>query len=216
MKPRLTREKQKEETREKIINAAIDIFVEQGYPNAQMKQVYERVGIGKKTLYRYFSSKIDLALAVETKIIKSMVEQFMPVGNMPGVDALTAYEKIEKLYKEVFLKFIHNNEKLFKFTAHFDVNVTGLHEELESGREFTKYIQGLDDFTIGLLREGQLDGSIRKDIDIKKTIIAGNNSLMGLILRVFAREENLLVEQGVGREMIEWYMDMYLDYIKAR
>lgn len=216
MNLRLTREEQKDETREKIITSAIDIFVEKGYSEAQMKDVYESAGIGKKTLYRYFASKVDLALTVETRIIKSIVENIWPVSEIDSDNTINAYEKLEKIYRNLLLNFIYNNEKLFKFTAQFDVNVTGNHEELESGRKFTGYIQGIGDFTKKLIIEGQKDGSVRSDIHPANTSVTGNNAIMGLALRIFAREENIIREQGYGREMLGYQIDMFLDYIKAR
>lgn len=216
MNLKMSREEQKDETREKIITSAVDIFVEKGYAEAQMKDIYVKAGIGKKTLYRYFSSKEDLALTVETRILKSIVENIWPVDEIENDTTLNAYEKLEKIYTKLMLDFIYNNEKLFKFTAQFDVNVTGSHDELESGRNFTKYIQGLGDFTENLIIEGQKDGSVRSDINPSRTSVTGNNSIMGLALRIFAREENIKREQGYGREMIGYQIDMFLDYIKVR
>jgi len=216
MNLKLSREEQKDETREKIITSAIDTFVEKGYAGAQMKDIYEKAGIGKKTLYRYFSSKEDLALTTETRILKSIVENIWPVDEIENDTTLNAFEKLKKIYTKLMLDFIYNNEKLFKFTAQFDVNVTGIHDELESGRNFTRYIQSLGDFTEKLIIEGQRDGSVRSDINPSRTSVTGNNAIMGLALRIFAREENIKREQGYGREMIGYQIEMFLDYIKAR
>lgn len=216
MNLRLTREEQKDETREKIITSALDIFVEKGYAQAQMKDIYEKVGIGKKTLYRYFSTKVDLALTVEARIIKSIIENIWPINEIESDNTLNAYEKLNKIYNNLLLDFIYTNEKLFKFTAQFEVNVTGIHEELESGRKFTEYIQSIEDFTEKLIIEGQNDGSVRSDINPQRTSITGNNAIMGLAFRIFSREENIISEQVHGREMIGYQIDMFLDYIKAR
>jgi AcrR family transcriptional regulator len=48
-------------TREAIIDAALDLFIDQGYDATTMEQIAERVEIGTSTLYRYFPTK-DLLL----------------------------------------------------------------------------------------------------------------------------------------------------------
>jgi len=209
-----SREQKKDETREAIISTAIDLFSEKGYSDAQMKEVYEKAGIGKKTLYRYFSSKEDLALTVEKRILEQITEKMKPALGGTINSSENAFEKLTKIYKKQLLGFIYENPKLFKFTAQFDANVTGLHDEIESGREFTHYIKGMKDFTGQLIEEGQGDGSIRKDINPLITSITWNNALMGLVLRIYAREENILAEQGMGIEMAGHFIDMFLDYIK--
>ena len=212
---KMTREQMKDDTREKIITEAIDLFVEKGYNGAQMMEIYKRAGISKKTLYRYFSSKEDLALTAERRILSEMMDSINTRIEETANSGKDAYERLAEIYKTHLLGFIMDNPKLFKFTAQFDVNVTGLHEELDSGREFTEYIRDMKDFTGQLIIEGQGDGSIRRDIDPVVTSITFNNSLMGLALRIYAREENISAEQGMGLEMIGHLIDMFLDYVKA-
>ena len=46
--------------RERIIDAAIEVFCAQGYEAASMADVAQRAGVGKGTLYLYVDSKEDL------------------------------------------------------------------------------------------------------------------------------------------------------------
>lgn len=50
--------------REVIIQAALEVFSAQGFHRSHMKEIAERAGIGKGTVYEYFSSKMDLFKAV--------------------------------------------------------------------------------------------------------------------------------------------------------
>jgi AcrR family transcriptional regulator len=49
-------------TRERLRQAAIDLFGEKGYDGASMTELAERVGIAKPSLYNYYRSKEDLLL----------------------------------------------------------------------------------------------------------------------------------------------------------
>lgn len=49
--------RKKEETRSRILNAALDAFEEKGYAASTMEEIAERAGVAKGTLYNYFDGK---------------------------------------------------------------------------------------------------------------------------------------------------------------
>jgi len=51
------------EPRERIINAAYELFSRRGIRDVAVDEVVERAGVAKATLYRHFASKDDLVLA---------------------------------------------------------------------------------------------------------------------------------------------------------
>ena len=57
---------------EEIIKAAIRVFSEYGYDSAKMEYIAKEAGIGKGTIYEYFTSKDQLF----EKIITYSIEQF--------------------------------------------------------------------------------------------------------------------------------------------
>lgn len=56
------RQTKAERTRERAVDAAIDLFAAQGYDGTTMEQIAERAEVGPTTLYRYFASKELLLL----------------------------------------------------------------------------------------------------------------------------------------------------------
>ncbi len=58
------KEREKEQRREDIINAAQEVFFEKGLALATMDEIAERAELSKGTLYLYYKSKEDLYLAV--------------------------------------------------------------------------------------------------------------------------------------------------------
>jgi AcrR family transcriptional regulator len=54
-------ERKKKESRQRIIDAAMDLFKSQGYDNTTMEQIAEAVDIARKTLYNYFPFKEAIA-----------------------------------------------------------------------------------------------------------------------------------------------------------
>lgn len=50
------------ERRQRILNAARDVFAREGFRNAEVKTIATRAGVGKATIYKHFESKEDLLL----------------------------------------------------------------------------------------------------------------------------------------------------------
>lgn len=55
-------------TRERILDAALDLFTEQGYDKTSLREVAEQVGISKAALYYHFASKEDILMALHLRL----------------------------------------------------------------------------------------------------------------------------------------------------
>src|SRR6056297_1545473 len=87
--------KSKNERELKIVKAAFDIFQLNGYHNAKMKDIADKAGIGKGTLYEYFTSKKEL---FENSMIYSMEIGFVGIKEIVEKD-LNFKEKIIEYFK---------------------------------------------------------------------------------------------------------------------
>jgi AcrR family transcriptional regulator len=68
-------------TSDRILDAAIEEFVEHGLAGARVDRIAERAGANKQLLYRYFGSKEGLFDAA----VRAMVERFDQIrSNLPG------------------------------------------------------------------------------------------------------------------------------------
>jgi AcrR family transcriptional regulator len=56
-------EEESNDTREKIIRAAVDLFLEVGYHNLRVGDLTDYAGVGKGTFYHHYASKQDLLMA---------------------------------------------------------------------------------------------------------------------------------------------------------
>ncbi len=59
------RERRKRQTRMALINAALDLFSENGYEETTLEQIADHAGLHVQTLYRHFPSKPHLATAAD-------------------------------------------------------------------------------------------------------------------------------------------------------
>lgn len=82
--------------RELILQSALRNFVEKGYDRATMQNIAEEAGVGKGTIYEYFSSKEALFIEVILTGMDSIIKQLSEAVQVPG----TMYEKVSELYKK--------------------------------------------------------------------------------------------------------------------
>ena len=55
-------------TRERILDVALDLFIEQGFDGTSLRQIAEQLGVTKAALYYHFESKDDILLALHMRI----------------------------------------------------------------------------------------------------------------------------------------------------
>lgn len=67
----------KDEVRERIRGAALEVFAERGYEGATMIDIAERGGVGTASTYRYFAGKRELFEAVVTPELAKRFESLL-------------------------------------------------------------------------------------------------------------------------------------------
>jgi AcrR family transcriptional regulator len=76
-----------EERKQEILDCALGLFAEKGYHVTSIGDVCERAGIGRATLYQYFTDKRDLLRALAERItsrVTSAMENRRPLEIPPG------------------------------------------------------------------------------------------------------------------------------------
>ena len=73
--PRLTREQQRHQTRERLLNSALEVFEARGYANSSLEEIAERAGYTRKAVYSNFSGKGELLLEIVERRFRSHVER---------------------------------------------------------------------------------------------------------------------------------------------
>jgi AcrR family transcriptional regulator len=76
MAERWTRERRLEHTRSLLVNAAEEVFAEKGFTAATLDDIAHTAGYTKGAIYKHFSTKEDLFLAVSDRILASLLRQF--------------------------------------------------------------------------------------------------------------------------------------------
>src|SRR5947208_15890173 len=99
-----TIETHRREVRDAILEATAKLVAEQGLRSVTMSQIAEETGIGRATLYKYFSGVEAILVAWHERQVTRHLEHLVEVGNQAGgagerleavleAYALIAYEK---------------------------------------------------------------------------------------------------------------------------
>jgi AcrR family transcriptional regulator len=152
----MARQVRSEATRQKILDAAVDVFHEVGYAAADRAAIIERTGMTKGAFYHHFDSMAALASAIIDEgaelvldVLAALSDSFAPaLENMVHVTFLTA---------ELFAsdKVARTAEQLALAFGKFDT--TG-------ARVYTAWVQAMTDEVTRAISEGDL----RADLDPHK------------------------------------------------
>ena len=55
-------------TRDRILDVALDLFIDQGYDGTSLRQIADRLGITKAALYYHFEAKEDILMALHLRL----------------------------------------------------------------------------------------------------------------------------------------------------
>jgi AcrR family transcriptional regulator len=56
------------DTRQRILDVALDLFTEQGFDGTSLRQIAEQLGVTKAALYYHFESKDDILMALHLRL----------------------------------------------------------------------------------------------------------------------------------------------------
>ena len=75
------------DTRERILQTALDLFIEQGYDKASLREVAERVGVTKAALYYHFASKEEILRTLMQPILELQTQAMALINERPSLEA---------------------------------------------------------------------------------------------------------------------------------
>ncbi len=187
-------------TKGKIINAAWDLFYEQGYEYTTVEEIIEKSGTSKGSFYHYFEGK-DALLGSLSYIFDEEYEKLQE--NMP--EGLTSYEALLYLNRELF-KTIEDRIDIELLTRLYSTQLITKGEKhlLDNKRLYYKLLKKI-------VSEGQKNKELIDSLTVNE------------IVRIYAMSERALIYDwclcGGEYSLLSYartVMPMYLSGIKAK
>lgn len=82
--------KKTDQKKQSIVDAAIELFRDQGFEKTSMVEINVKAGCSKRTLYSYFSSKEELFIESISKLAESQMEDIFSSLRKPRASIRTA------------------------------------------------------------------------------------------------------------------------------
>ncbi len=71
------------DTKQRILDVALDLFTEQGYDGTSLRQIAEQLGVTKAALYYHFESKEDILMALHMRLHEFGKDALVRIGHGP-------------------------------------------------------------------------------------------------------------------------------------
>lgn len=160
-KPAARRDAKGARRRREILDVAAVIFHEKGYDATSTKDIADAAGLLKGSLYYYVETKEDFLFEIIKENYEGAIATLDRVRRFEG----TALERLARLIGEHFRYFVENLVTTTVFFREF----RALSPERQAiiaaeGDEYLDYVREL-------LSEGQRDGSISAEVDIRVTSV---------------------------------------------
>lgn len=142
--------------RRQIIQAAAEVFGNSNFQNAAISEIAQKADVAEGTLYQYFKNKEDIFFSIPAEKTEEFCEEFDL--HLRGIH--DAFNKIRKLIW-YYLYFFKTNPAYAR----------SLMLEMRVSKNFIRSktydrIKVFTDKVLEIIKEGQEEGRIRKDIDI--------------------------------------------------
>jgi AcrR family transcriptional regulator len=149
----------KEQRKKEIALVALDLFAEKGLDATSISEVARLAGIGKGTVYEYFSSKEDLILAAFMAWMEQMMETEIAETLFRIEDAEERFRTAIQVMMEPFM----SDERAIKITLLlFQIMLKD--DTLIQNPQTQRLFQGMRKLLSDLLLEGVAQGAFKPEI----------------------------------------------------
>jgi AcrR family transcriptional regulator len=168
------RERKKDETRERIVSAAIRLFMQKGFESATVDEIAAAADVAKGTFFNYFPRKEAVLDALGEQVLQEMEEVTRDLLAQPG----TAPQKIHRFASEITRRHSGNRELSRVFVQRMLSNFQHpIHSAPGRIRELLRT----------LIEQGQAAGEIRP-LDTARASAVIQGAAIGTLLAWFSLE----------------------------
>ena len=194
--------------REYIVNSAKKLFLKNSIAEVTVKDISVVSGIGEATIYRYFKTKENLAIAVSMSLQQDVLK--LPFED-PKSSGLEQIQNFFNLFRNIFSDY----REYFKFLYEFDT----VYLKDAENKENKEYSLGLDAFYDIFMKSyetGLKDKSIKAHDNIKLYYYTCTHSLLELCKKLAATDFGLKQDNEVKKvSEIEYLISMFISVLKA-
>jgi AcrR family transcriptional regulator len=169
-------------SKDKIIEAAIEVFFDKGFDGASMREIAEKAGLTKPMIYYHFKNKEALYLGLLEEHLELFCQSLRSLL-AEGGDIRATLSAIIDLFDQTFAR----GAKVYHIIQR-EISGSGRYLACLTEKYFIEVSRGI----AGFLHRGQRQGVIRPDLDAQ----LAEMSFVSILLFYFSQEN---VFQHMGR-----------------
>lgn len=195
----------------RAMESAFRLFSEKGIDLVTMPDISADSGVGRSSLYRYFSSKLDLVIAVGAWKWNEYIGARDATLTPEKLGRMTASEYL-RWYMDGFIDLYRNHGDILRFNYYFNSFLRNEKATPEQVQPYMDVIEGLKISFHGLYEKGVKDGTLRTDITEEAMLSSSFHIMLAAVTRyavglVYAPEggtdqeaELIMLENALLRE----------------
>lgn len=148
---------------QRAMESAFRLFSEKGIDLVTMPDISADSGVGRSSLYRYFSTKTDLVIAVGTWKWNEYMDAFDVALAAEELADLPAAKQLRR-YMDAFLDLYRNHSDILRFNYFFNGFLRNEQISPEQIQPYMDVTERARRIFFELYEKGAKDGSIRMDI----------------------------------------------------
>jgi len=161
-------EKRKEEQEEllqsrknRILQAAFNLFSEKGIDTIAMTDIAKKAEIGVASLYRYYETKDEIAIRTAIWAWQQQANTVLPVINNPDFQKYTGIEQL-RIMCNVFVELCKTQAQFLSFVYFFDSYAIRQHIDSERMKDYEQEIGLVQNLVTSAIKKGFEDKTINE------------------------------------------------------
>ena len=198
------KQREREQRRNGLIDAAEKLFFERGYDNVTMDEIADEAEVNKALLYYYFKNKEALFFAVDLRGVRILHELYVKCSNLD----VEGYNKIKSMIQSLF-EFSKDYPDYFRIYRYARTERFQMSDNKDA-KELVDLTTGIWRIMVEAILQGMNDGTIRKDVDPVEMSIYINVMSMGA-LNIDMSFKLILEGRGIHQDKFWEDLQRFLD-----
>ena len=198
--------------RELMLKKGFELFSKKGIEAVAMQEVANACSVGIATLYRYYNTKLALAIDIATRQWQDYIGHINKLRTKNNADGMSAAKEFD-FYLDFYIDLYKNHKNLLRFNQDFNNYVQ--HEKADA-KQLKPYLESIGEVAAlfhGVYEKGKTDGTLKTDLSEEKMFAATSHIMLAVAVRyaqglLYSRneadrtEEFLLLKQMMMNEYV--------------
>lgn len=197
-----------------ILECTYDLF-SSGIDPVTMEKIAENAEIGVASLYRYFSTKDQLAIEVATYAWKKEEDVFKSNFNAQQYNTLNGIEQLRTLLN-IFPELFKTEGKFFRFIYYFDAYIKRQSVQPQQLTSYEAAIINTQKIAVAAITKGKQDGTLKtEEASDEELYFTITHAIFSLAQKLSLSGEMLYMDKEIsGLRQLELLVDLILNSLK--